>query len=74
MKPYRPDHKGHIRSLKGTVPFRKGLARTLVCLDVKPTLTPNISKLAHKQVMAVSGFACEKPWLNLHGWAGFLNY
>ena len=27
---FRPDHKGHVRSPKGTVPFRRGLARTLV--------------------------------------------
>jgi len=27
---FRPDHKGHIGSPKSTVPFGKGLARTLV--------------------------------------------
>ena len=26
----RPDHKGHIRSPKGTAPFRRGLVKTLV--------------------------------------------
>lgn len=40
--PQRPIHKGHIRCPKGTVPFGRGLARTLAMVSTQSILVPSL--------------------------------